>query len=659
MAVVGLSPVLIIGMINCLIFFLVVAFYRGDYDLRLMYLLGLFTMAAVLISRIAIESGRAYANAFSLPLAIVSMLAMMRFVTITGPLAGVGWIINVGLLALAWYLADRITFDCTLVDDREKSLQQGLLQSLGLLRRDSVTATKRTDRDHQGTRKAGKRSKKHNPGVWVLYFALLAFPLFGLGQLVIPESGPRQTAFYLLVGYLACALGLLVTTSFVGMRRYLRQRGVVMPAEMSRSWLGTGAVGVILILVVCMILPLPGRSLGLVGLPIEFGSPDDLKASRFGWGSEGTHDQSNPDSARAESSDGPAEGDPKPGGQGNPQASEDADENSPSQSSESGESSQGSPSDSGSKQQGQNGEPANSRSDQRRQQSSENSRQKSDSDEAQGQGANADGSGKGDSGKRERSPEGQSSDEQASQDESSSTEPGEGKPGDGKPEDGNPGDQENPGQDERSQSAARQPEANDRNSDDSSRSSNRNRMGSRVTSWLNSISSSFATLFKWITILVLAAIVIFYVVTHPREIAKLWRELLEFLAHLFGKRSAGPSSDHPDKKAEVSAITQPRRSFSSFANPFSSQLQGWTPAQVVEHTFAALEAWAAERGFERQEDQTAAEFAQQLARKLPKLGREPVTAAHMLDKLMFANWQPTSADLGPLAKLWQAWHAGA
>lgn len=114
---VAVSTGLIIGMVGSLIFFLIVAFYRGQYDTRLMYIFGLYTVATVLIAGIAIDHGRAYANAFSLPLAVVSMLSMLRFVTFSGPLGPLSWIVNVALLAVAWYLADRITFDCTQVSE--------------------------------------------------------------------------------------------------------------------------------------------------------------------------------------------------------------------------------------------------------------------------------------------------------------------------------------------------------------------------------------------------------------------------------------------------------------------------------------------------------------------------------------------------------------
>ena len=64
-----------------------------------------------------------------------------------------------------------------------------------------------------------ERSKQpHAHGVWVIYFSLLALPAFGLGQWFLPTES-RLFAFQLLVIYVASALALLLSTSFLGLRR--------------------------------------------------------------------------------------------------------------------------------------------------------------------------------------------------------------------------------------------------------------------------------------------------------------------------------------------------------------------------------------------------------------------------------------------------------
>ncbi len=592
-AAVAVSTALIIGMVGSLVFFLIIAFYRGQYDSRLMYIFGLYTAATVLVARIAIDSGRAYANAFSFPLAFVSILAILRFVTISGPLAPLSWLINIALLAITWFLSDRITFDCTMISERERSLQQGLLQSLGLLKSDSIFVREselakrpkpsRGDGDTEENKKR-KKKRKHNPGIWVLYFALLAFPLFGLGELAIPDAGQRVWAFAFLVSYLACALSLLVLTSLVGMRRYLRQRGVAMPEEMSLQWLTLGIGGAVLILCVCWVLPLPGRSLGLVGLPSIFQSPDGLGTSSRGWGEEGSENQANADASRAQpesgdDGDAPADGPPRADGKGKPQASKNAGDNAP----------------------------------------------------PQGQG----------DGKQTESKQGKTennSGEKQSGDEGQARKPDVRDEGQARKPDVREGPENNRSEEKMSE-----------NSSNSNSSSSANNPVSQLLSQFGSLGE----LFKWLTIAVLAGIVLIYALTHPAEIARLWRELCVLLASLFGRR---PKSAEQTAEEEVakSESSRARRPFSSFANPFTSQMNHWTPTQVIEHSFAALEAWGAEHGAPRQNQQTAAEFARQLTNTLPSVGPHAATAANMLDQLMFADWKPQSEDLKPLVQLWKS-----
>ena len=57
---------------------------------------------------------------------------MMRFVEISGPLAGISWFVNLGILGLIWWCADRLTWDCTVIDERDKGSGEGLLQTVGL-----------------------------------------------------------------------------------------------------------------------------------------------------------------------------------------------------------------------------------------------------------------------------------------------------------------------------------------------------------------------------------------------------------------------------------------------------------------------------------------------------------------------------------------------
>ncbi|MEY4568200.1 MAG: hypothetical protein RLY14_3170, partial [Planctomycetota bacterium] len=276
------APALVMGMIYCLISFLILVFYRDGFQVRVNYLFALYIFASVLIARIAIDSGRAHALGYTIALGASTLFVISRFVVFQGPLASLSPLINAGLLALVGFLADRIVFDCTLIESDRDTSGEGLLQSLGLVRSDLAKAPIGKS----------KRRRRHNPGVSILYFALLAIPLYGVGQIFLPSEaiGVRERAFYLLFGYFACSFSLLVTTSFLGLRRYLNQRGVEIPFEFTATWLGMGLMGTLLFLGLCMLLPLPGRQYGLFDLPFDVQSSQGLSASRYGWGGEGVGD---------------------------------------------------------------------------------------------------------------------------------------------------------------------------------------------------------------------------------------------------------------------------------------------------------------------------------------------------------------------------------
>ncbi len=96
----------------------------------------------------------------------------------------------------------------------------------------------------------------------MVYFSLAALPLFGIGQVLLPAdaAGSRRLGLAFLVLYMAAALGLLVTTSFLGLRRYLRQRYLRMPPVVALAWLQLGGGVAFIILAGALFLPRPGAN---------------------------------------------------------------------------------------------------------------------------------------------------------------------------------------------------------------------------------------------------------------------------------------------------------------------------------------------------------------------------------------------------------------
>ena len=154
----------------------------------------------------------------------------------------------------------------------------------------AVVAKKKKNDDEKSwwDRFLERRRRPHAPGVWVVYFSLAALPIFGFGQAFIPVSnvGSRQYAFVLLCVYVAAGLGLLLTTSFLGLRRYLRQRRLEMPGAMAGTWLATGAVLIVGLLVLAMLLPRPNAEYAISQLPTADSVEHD--SSKLAAGKEGT-----------------------------------------------------------------------------------------------------------------------------------------------------------------------------------------------------------------------------------------------------------------------------------------------------------------------------------------------------------------------------------
>ena len=250
-------------MIYSLAMFLMLVLYRGDFAQRAAHVLFFFTMGSVAVARIAIEQDRQYSLAYGAALGLAAFVVMATYVPNS--------LFCLLLLLLIGYLSDRIVHDCTLIDDNADSSGQGLIDVGGKFLesvRDSSTQdeanTEGSDADENVAPKR-RRREPNQPGRTVMYLALGALPLFGIGQFLMPSSPSTwQWAQWLLVLYLFAALSLLVTTSFLGLRRYLRQRKTDLPPDVSIAWIagGLGLIGLVLSL--AYLAPLPGKGFGII-----------------------------------------------------------------------------------------------------------------------------------------------------------------------------------------------------------------------------------------------------------------------------------------------------------------------------------------------------------------------------------------------------------
>ncbi len=290
---IALSPALIMAMIVSLLWFLVEVLYRGEFAGRVQHILFFFIFGMVLVARISMETGIAErAPLYGGVLAFCVWLGMGSFVNYPAELAGSSWLINAGLIGLVWWLSYRLTYSCTYLDEQAEATGTGVLHAAGLddaagglASHESPDNTSTIDTKpsrpptwwERYQRYRAEQKKKHTPGVWVVYFALAALPIYGLGQALIDvdDVERRSATFWLMTLYVASSLGLLVTTSFLGLRRYLRQRKLQMPKAITGAWLAVGGGLLMAFVVIGALLPRPAAEFSILNLTPAGSKPRD------------------------------------------------------------------------------------------------------------------------------------------------------------------------------------------------------------------------------------------------------------------------------------------------------------------------------------------------------------------------------------------------
>ena len=243
---VALCQMLIGLLVGSLGFLLIEITYQGPYDHRLGFIMGMFVMGTVVIARISLEEITEHGMLYSVLLGVVAFLAIMLTVEFRGRWEALTLFIDVGILVLIWWASHLLTRDCWFKEMGADPGGTGLMESLGL---DDQETSKKVvgatdDSDHlledksPGWWQRWLKRRHHSPGLWSVDFSVAALPLFGLWLELMPGGGgylPRY-AFNLLLLYVASGLGLLLLTSFLGLRRY--QRNPDMPSDMSiwRIW---------------------------------------------------------------------------------------------------------------------------------------------------------------------------------------------------------------------------------------------------------------------------------------------------------------------------------------------------------------------------------------------------------------------------------------
>ena len=600
----AVSPALIVMMVGSLVYFLITVLPTGEYKERLQYTTFFFVFGAVLVARIAIQVDAGRASIYGLCLALATFFAMNAFVEYpasTG-LKSIGWLLNIGFMALIWFSAHKLTWDCTHVDENRDASGRGLLAASGLAESDTAKEAPEERAPEPPVSKKKKRKKNsapkpsafsswtarwwahyekgkgkpHTPGVWVVYFSLAALPLFAIGQSLIPaeDEDRRRATFLQMAVYVGSGLGLLVTTSLLGLRRYLKQRKAKLSGSLTAGWLGLGASLIVFFLVVGAFLPRPYSEVPWFGLPQA--GKSEREASKY---------------AKLSDSAGKGEGaDGEVTEKGNGKAS------------------------------GKNGEPGGNKGE-------------------KGSGGKGQGKGKSDS-------------------------KGNSKGGDSKGSDAKSNDPANKGQDEEADKDKDEREGrtaeNEREAKDAQGKGDRGKpTGKTPETKLGAAVQQVAKVFKWIVLaIVIFLVVVGIVLVLLKYLAPFtaWaRNLLDALknwwAGLFGRKTKA--------RAAASAEADPRGQnrpppFASYSNPFADgSAERRDAEELVEYTFEAFDSWAWDRGKGRLPAETPLEFAVRLGAELEDFDQAVRRMANLYARVAYAEGELPEATIAFLEQFWE------
>lgn len=605
--VIALSPLLIMALVGSLVFFLIEILYVGPFVERMRWILFCFVFGAVLIGRMSMLpeiAGRS--GLYGVVLGGLVWLALAQFVDYdpSGPMFAFKELINLFLVAVTWWSAHRLAWDCTYIDDNIDASGEGLMQTAGLdevpPEADKVSEPDEEvdDDDEEGVtgvelprRKKEKKDraptgilgwwdryrrhrdeqerKPHNPGLWVVYFSLAALPIFGLGQSLIPyeDVARRQNAFWFMVIYVSSGLGLLLTTAFLGLRRYLRQRKLEMPMTIVGIWLTIGGGMILAFLLIGALLPRPYSEYTLFD-PAKVFTKGERSASKYALKDGDTgKDEGRPSSNKTSDEKGTPGSQTRPGKQG------------------------------------------------------------------KGQGQNKSGAGKKSTGKSDSD---QAKDKSDSTDKSKSDDRRDDADRDNK-QSGGPGDK-----DAKASDASKK-------SDSTSRPSS-----PRSPNLIPHIPSGISNVVRIVIYVLLALAGLWFLLkflanfTYWAKWLVDWaRNLWENLFGGWGARTeAEEMTDDPEGAAQPALWP-----FAAYHNPFHTGAQ-LAAEELVRYTFEALQAFAAERSLGRGEEETPLEFADRIGAELPALEADVRRLAALYARAAYGRGRLPEASAEPLRQFW-------
>ena len=454
--------------------------------------------------------------------------------------------------------------------------------------------------------------------------------MFGIGQLFLPADDiqSRRMAFVFLMLYLAAAFGLLVTTSFLGLRRYLRQRSVEMPASVTHAWIRFGALLAAGVLLISLILPRSGTLHALKNLTYLIPHKDHHASSHAlpynppGHGDGAYTEQPTEQSQNSENPRKTSSG----GGASNAHNNAPSSSNSSNPSSEPGTSGGGGGSGSGGSGGGGSGGGGGAGGDPGDQQSQNHPVKLKDVTPA------------GD----------------ADQPSDNKTPPAPEPPDPNPPEGGHgsisatpSGDRSQPGKAAKPHEPPKQQSPTpELPKDQPPKPQPKNGPGQPEPTdfWYQLLRA----------LLILAAVIalIWVLIKFRKEIARFIRKLItaiqNYFRKLFRRRPRKPTP-----AASTNAPQMVLEPFDAYPNPFvTGKARSWPSERLLRYTYEAIQSWAKEQGIELKPQQTPREFCAELIARFPDLGPALEDFSFYYTHVAFAKQLP--ADFAPdsLRPLW-------
>ncbi len=609
--VAAIEPGLIMIMVGSLMFFLLDTWYEGEFLDRLRWILFWFVFGIVLITRVSMQIGNELAKGYGAALGgAVALVATM--------LTGFQPFLLV-VMGIVWWATHKLTMDCTLLDE-DQDAGVGLLQESGLdpsaMADEGITdpaARPHDDPEAMDTSLLPDRPwwkfwgggdgvhRPHAPGVWLIYFTVASLPLFGLGQWLVPALEEERRAWLTVyfLAYISSGMGLLLATSFLNLRRYLRRRKLKMPAAMTATWLSTGALLIIGLTVAAALLPIPLSEMRAAQGKTRGSS--DHRASKYAvlkdGGVQGEGAQS--EGEAASKAEGKQDSSGKPQGSGKTN-----DPNAAQQTNGKGkEGGKGGPGHS--KSGAAKGKPSGSKDGQQGKSGASNDQAK-------------------DGGKA-----GEKSEAQGKKQDGRSDDQAQGKE---KTESGDQKGEEDGGE-------KTSEEKQDR-SDSSSQASKLPSLPSLPLDWLRT------------PIIIAGVIILIYgIIRYGKD----WLQaLLAIIAAILAGFGFGGKKERSKEDAkEMAEPAPPPRPFSSYANPFDVGLdQQFTPDDLVLYSFEALEAWAYEHELARSPHETPSEFAKRIDEAYPALGPDATRLVGYFVRIVYGQRGFRAEILPPIRQFW-------